>query len=123
MPSTTGAVAPSGAATLAPSPGATDTCTGVSTRRASRALASYFGTLRGTRLPEPIWEAAAEMAQRHGLHCTTKALRMDYTRLKKRLPACNQKIRPEPSACLAVVLVNIQQVSASSGVLFTPVAA
>ena len=38
------------------------------------------------RLPEPIWVAAAEMAQRHGLHCTTKALRMDYTRLKKRLP-------------------------------------
>src|ERR1035438_4547494 len=25
-----------------------------------------------TRLPEPIWVAAAEMAQRHGLHCTTK---------------------------------------------------
>src|SRR5947209_9619005 len=40
-----------------------------------------------TRLPELIWEAAAEMAQRHGLHCTTKALRLDYTRLKKRLPA------------------------------------
>jgi len=31
-----------------------------------------------TRLPESIWEAAVEMAQRHGLHCTTKALRMDY---------------------------------------------
>jgi hypothetical protein len=39
-----------------------------------------------TRLPESIWEAAVEMAQRHGLHCTTKALRMDYMRLKKRLP-------------------------------------
>src|SRR5437867_4369574 len=38
------------------------------------------------------------MAQRHGLPCTTKALRMDYTRLKKRLPACNQTIQPEPSA-------------------------
>src|SRR6266567_8620277 len=56
-----------------------------------------------TRLPEPIWEAAAEMAQRHGLHCTTKALRMDYTRLKKRLPACNQKIRPEPPAFLELL--------------------
>jgi hypothetical protein len=40
-----------------------------------------------TRLPEPMWEAAVEMARRHGLHCTTKALRMDYMRLKKRLPA------------------------------------
>src|SRR5258708_27013390 len=56
-----------------------------------------------TRLPETIWEAAAEMAQRHGLHCTTKALRMDYTRLKKRLPACNQTLRPEPPAFLGLV--------------------
>jgi hypothetical protein len=40
-----------------------------------------------TRLPESMWVAAVEMAQRHGLHRTTKALRMDYTRLKNRLPA------------------------------------
>src|SRR6266496_4427780 len=40
-----------------------------------------------SRLPESMWAAAAEMAQRHGVHCTTKALRLDYTRLKKRLPA------------------------------------
>lgn len=40
-----------------------------------------------TRLPEPIWEAAAEMAQRHGLYRTIKALRLDYMALKKRLPA------------------------------------
>jgi hypothetical protein len=39
-----------------------------------------------SRLPESMWSAAAEMAQRHGLHCTSKALRLDYTRLKKRLP-------------------------------------
>jgi hypothetical protein len=32
-----------------------------------------------------MWSAAADMAQRHGLHCTSKALRLDYTRLKKRL--------------------------------------
>jgi hypothetical protein len=46
-----------------------------------------------TRLPEPFWESAVEMAQRHGLHRTTKALRMDYTRLKKRLPAGAQPPR------------------------------
>src|SRR5438132_14413318 len=40
-----------------------------------------------SRLPESMWAAAAEMAQRHGVHRTTKALRLDYTRLKKRLPA------------------------------------
>src|SRR5437763_7167990 len=37
------------------------------------------------RLPESIWAAAGEMAQRHGLHRTSKTLRLDYTRLKKRL--------------------------------------
>src|SRR5260370_22067740 len=51
-----------------------------------------------TRLPEPIWEAAAEMAQRHGLHCTTKALRMDYTRLKKRFAPGAQPPPPAPPA-------------------------
>src|ERR1017187_9329315 len=48
-----------------------------------------------TRLPEPIWEAAVEMAQRHGLHCTTKTLRLDYMRLKKRLPAGTQPPRSD----------------------------
>ena len=53
-----------------------------------------------TRLPEPIWEAAVEMAQRHGLHCTSKTLRMDYMRLKKRLPASTQPPRSTPPAFL-----------------------
>jgi hypothetical protein len=38
-----------------------------------------------TRLPEAMWTAAVEMAQRHGLHRTTKSLRLDYMRLKRRL--------------------------------------
>jgi hypothetical protein len=56
-----------------------------------------------TRLPEPMWEAAVEMAQRHGLHCTTNALRMDYMRLKKRLPAGTQPPRPAPPAFLELL--------------------
>src|ERR1700757_4483119 len=56
-----------------------------------------------TRLPESIWEAAVEMAQRHGLHCTTKALRMDYTRLKKRLPAGTQPPRSTAPAFLELL--------------------
>src|SRR5437667_8351521 len=38
-----------------------------------------------SRLPESMWAAAAEMAQRHGVHCTTKALRLDYTRFEEAL--------------------------------------
>jgi hypothetical protein len=55
-----------------------------------------------SRLPETMWSAAAEMAQRHGLHCTTKALRMDYTRLKKRLPAA-QPPRAAPAEFLELL--------------------
>jgi hypothetical protein len=56
-----------------------------------------------TRLPEPMWEAAVEMAQRHGLHRTTQALRMDYMRLKKRLPAGTPPRRPHPPAFLELL--------------------
>jgi len=56
-----------------------------------------------TRLPEPIWEAAVEMAQRHGLHCTTKTLRMDYMRLKKRLPPAAPPSQPAPPAFLELL--------------------
>ncbi len=56
-----------------------------------------------SRLPETIWAAAVEMAQRHGLQRTTKALRIDYTRLKKRLPAGAQPPGPLPPAFLELL--------------------
>jgi hypothetical protein len=39
----------------------------------------------GSRLPEPLWMAAAELAKRYGVHPTARALRLDYTALKRRL--------------------------------------
>jgi hypothetical protein len=56
-----------------------------------------------TRLPEPFWEAAVEMAQRHGLHRTSNALRMDYMQLKKRLQPAAQPSRPVPPAFLELL--------------------
>ena len=56
-----------------------------------------------SRLPESIWVAAVEMAQRHGLHRTTKALRLDYTGLKKRMPALAQSACPVPPAFLELL--------------------
>jgi hypothetical protein len=66
-----------------------------------------------SRLPESMWAAAAEMAQRHGLHCTTKALRLDYTRLKKRLPASALpgRTRSEPPDFLELLTASASSVA------------
>jgi hypothetical protein len=38
-----------------------------------------------SRLPEPLWTAAAEVATRYGVHATARALRLDYRSLKDRV--------------------------------------
>ena len=38
-----------------------------------------------TKLPETLWQAAAELAREHGLHHVAHPLRLDYMGLKKRL--------------------------------------
>ncbi len=37
------------------------------------------------RIPEPLWAAAVEMAEKYGVHRTAKALRLDYYSVKKRI--------------------------------------
>ena len=46
-----------------------------------------------SRLPETLWAAAAELAKRYGVNPTARALRLDYTGLRKRVE--NQD-RPKP---------------------------
>ena len=38
-----------------------------------------------TRLPEPLWESAVNLARQYGIWRTAKPLRLDYMGLKKRL--------------------------------------
>ncbi|MBA3914756.1 MAG: hypothetical protein H0X25_13110 [Acidobacteriales bacterium] len=38
-----------------------------------------------SRLPENLWAAAAELARRYGVNPTARALRLDYTGLRKRV--------------------------------------
>lgn len=38
-----------------------------------------------TKLPEPLWQAAVELAQQHGVHAVAHPLRLDYMGLKRRL--------------------------------------
>ena len=40
---------------------------------------------RRTKLPEPLWQAAVELARQHGVYPVAHPLRLDYTRLKQRL--------------------------------------
>ena len=40
-----------------------------------------------TRIPDPLWAAAVKVTERHGVHRTAKALRIDYYGLKKRVEA------------------------------------
>ncbi len=39
----------------------------------------------GSRIPEPLWAAAVNLAATHGIHPTAKALGVGYYSLKKRL--------------------------------------
>lgn len=53
-------------------------------------LAQRFATWRrsrafGTRIPEPLWDAAVALAVRHGLSRTAMALKLGYYALKKRV--------------------------------------
>lgn len=40
---------------------------------------------RRTKLPESLWQAAVELARQHGVYPAAHPLRLDYTRLKRRL--------------------------------------
>src|SRR5437667_9690677 len=50
------------------------------------------GAWRSTRahrspIPEPLWALAVQLARRHGIFATARALRLDYTRLIRELSA------------------------------------
>ena len=55
-------------------------------------LAERFKTWRGSRrrgerIPEGLWQAAVELARRHGLSATAAMLKLSYYELKRRLGA------------------------------------
>ena len=43
------------------------------------------GQPRRTKLPEPLWQAAVELARQYGVYCVAHPLRLDYMGLKRRL--------------------------------------
>ena len=54
-----------------------------------------------SRIPDPLWAAAVKVAQRHGIHRTSRTLRIDYYSLKKRVEE-ESVVRPRTSQREAV---------------------
>ena len=55
---------------------------------------------RRTKLPEPLWQAAVELARQYGVYPVAHPLRLDYTRLKKQLggpPTRRQRRATKPA--------------------------
>jgi len=61
-----------------------------------RQLDQFRSTQSGrAKLPEPLWQAAVELARQHGVHAVAHPLRLDYMGLKKRLsgdPLAGRKV-------------------------------
>ena len=71
-------------------------------------------------IPEPLWAAAAELAQEHGVFRTAQILRLDYNKLKRRAggagpvvrrttpPAAFMELLAPPAAGVAECLVELE---------------
>lgn len=57
---------------------------------------------RGTRIPDEIWDAAVRVAEAEGVNATSRELRFNYERLKKRVDGARGKkqrsVRRKPAA-------------------------
>ena len=58
----------------------------------------------GTRIPEELWSRAVELARAHGVARVATTLRLDYTRLKRRLTGQSEAAGPPPPAFVEMTL-------------------
>ena len=59
---------------------------------------------RRTKLPEPLWQAAVELARQHGIYPVAHPLRLDYMGLKKRLGEPSSHRRKAPRAAFVELI-------------------
>ena len=59
---------------------------------------------RRTKLPEPLWQAAVELARQHGVYSVAQPLRLDYMGLKKRLGEPPSHRRKAPRAAFVELI-------------------
>ena len=68
----------------------------------------------GGRIPPELWMVAVDMAKVHGLYRISKALRLDYSGLKRRLEGAGGDVRPGRSDTRFVELLATQACSAAA---------
>jgi len=69
------------------------------------AFARWRETTRlGARIPEALWARAVELARTHGVARVATTLRLDYTRLKRRLTAEASAVAAPPPAFVEMTL-------------------
>ncbi len=67
-------------------------------RRAARGFAAWRRTRKkGTPIPHSLWDAAVQLSAVHGVAAISRALKLDYYSLKKRLAANNAAPSPTPA--------------------------
>ncbi len=67
--------------------------------RAKRQLGRWRAShLTGTRIPDRLWQSAANAVKNHGLSYTSKELGLNYNRLKDRAAQSNDDALPDRSA-------------------------
>ena len=77
----------------------TRSSTSIELKQTRRHIARWraMRTHRGAPMPAALWAAAIALAREHGLYTTTRALRVDYGSLKKRLAAAAAGRVPAPA--------------------------
>ncbi len=68
-----------------------------------------------TRIPDSLWAAAVKVAERHGVHRTAKALRIDYYGLKRRVEEGSTTARARTSGEVATFVELAGPLPAGSG--------
>lgn len=65
---------------------------------ARKALERWRATRTQRAIPEALWETAASLAREHGVHRTSRALRLNYDSLRRRVDGARRATRSTQGA-------------------------